>query len=281
MLKKLVIGTGAAALLGSLIFGRDVVSYGRTAWSATRDAVKREVPLEFEIERARTAVCQLDPTIKHTLKTIAEQQVDIEHMNKQIAQRTDDLQTAKDQMLTLKHDLDSGKSTFRYASIEYSVADVKRDVRTRFERYKAAEAMLERDRRIQKSRSQALFAHEKQLDQMLTQKKDLEAQVEQLEARLQTIRAEQSVSAPEIDESALSNVKRLIAEVNKQLDVQEKLLDSSGKFGTGLIPVDTKPAVELGNVTAEIDEYFKPAQDKKSADPVKPAPQLATAERSK
>ena len=281
MLKKLVIGTGAAALLGSLIFGRDVVSYGRTAWSATRDAVKREVPLEFEIERARTAVAQLDPTIKHTLKTIAEQQVDIEHMNKQIAQRTDDLQTAKEQMLTLKHDLDSGKSTFKYASIEYSVADVKRDVRTRFERYKAAEAMLERDRRIQKSRSQALFAHEKQLDQMLTQKKDLEAQVEQLEARLQTIRAEQSVSAPEIDESALSNVKRLIAEVNKQLDVQEKMLDSNGKFGTGLIPVDTKPAVELGNVTAEIDEYFKPAQDKKSADTVKPAPQLATAERSK
>ena len=60
---------------------------------------------------------------------------------------------------------------------------------------------------------------------MLTQKKDLEAQVEQLKARMQTIRAEQSVSVPDIDESELSNVKRLIAEVNKQLDVQEKLLD--------------------------------------------------------
>ncbi len=281
MLKKLVIGTGAAALLGSLVFGRDVVSYGRTAWTATREAVKSEVPLDFQIERARTSVAQLAPAIQHTLKVIAEQQVDIEQMSKQIAQRTDDLTSAKDQMLTLKHDLESGKSTFRYASIEYSADDVKRDVRTRFERYKAAEAMLERDRKIQKARSQALFAYEKQLDQMLTQKKDLEAQVEQLEARLQTIRAEQSVSAPEIDDSALSNVKRLIAEVNKQLDVQEKLLDSNGQFGTGLIPVDTKPSVELGNVTAEIDEYFKPAQDKKSADAVKPAPQLATAERSK
>jgi len=281
MLKKLVIGTAGAALLGSLVFGRDVVSYGRTAWSATRDAVKREVPLEFEIERARTAVAQLDPAIKHTLKTVAEQQVDIEQMNKQIAQRTDDLTSAKDQMLTLKHDLESGKSTFRYASIEYSVADVKRDVRTRFERYKAAEAMLERDRKIQKARSQALFAYEKQLDQMLTQKKDLEAQVEQLEARLQTIRAEQSVSAPEIDDSALSNVKRLIAEVNKQLDVQEKLLDSNGQFGTGLIPVDTKPTVELSNVTAEIDDYFKPASEKKAIVAVKPAPEVVTAERSK
>jgi peptidoglycan hydrolase CwlO-like protein len=281
MLKKIIIGTASVALLGSLIFGRDACNYAQTAWSATREAVKREVPLEFQIERARTAVAQLEPAIQHTLKVIAEQQVDIEGLTKQIDTRGADLTNAKDQMMTLKHDLESGHSTFRYASIEYTADDVRRDVRTRFERFKAASAMLERDRKIQKARREALFAHEKQLDTMLSQKKDLEAQVEQLEARLQTIRAEQSVSAPEIDESALSNVKRLINEVNKQLDVQEKLLDSSGKFGTGLIPVETKPTVELSNVTAEIDAYFTPAAQKKSDDAVKPAPQVVTAERSK
>jgi chromosome segregation ATPase len=280
MLKKLLIGGGSVALLGSLIFGRDVVNYAQTAWSATREAVKREVPLEFQIERARTSVKQLDPAIQHTLKVIAEQQVDLEQMNRQMHDRSADMSTAKEQLMTLKHDLESGKSTFRYASIDYTADDVRRDIRTRFERYKAAEAMLDRDQKIQKSRSVALYAHEKQLDQMLSQKKDLEAEVEQLEARLQTIRAQQSVSTPAIDESELSNVKRLISEVNKQLDVQEKLLDSNGKFGTGLIPVETKPAVEMGNVSAEIDAYFKPASDKK-ADDVKPAPQVVTAERSK
>jgi chromosome segregation ATPase len=280
MLKKLLIGGGSVALLGSLIFGRDVVNYAQTAWSATREAVKREVPLEFQIERARTSVKQLDPAIQHTLKVIAEQQVDLEQMNHQIHDRSADMSTAKEQLMTLKHDLESGKSTFRYASIDYTADDVRRDIRTRFERYKAAEAMLDRDQKIQKSRSVALYAHEKQLDQMLSQKKDLEAEVEQLEARLQTIRAQQSVSTPAIDESELSNVKRLISEVNKQLDVQEKLLDSNGKFGTGLIPVETKPTVEMGNVSAEIDAYFKPASDKK-ADDVKPAPQVVTAERSK
>ncbi len=189
MLKKLLIGGGSVALLGSLIFGRDVVNYAQTAWSATREAVKREVPLEFQIERARTSVKQLDPAIQHTLKVIAEQQVDLEQMNHQIHDRSADMSTAKEQLMTLKHDLESGKSTFRYASIDYTADDVRRDIRTRFERYKAAEAMLDRDQKIQKSRSVALYAHEKQLDQMLSQKKDLEAEVEQLEARLQTIRA--------------------------------------------------------------------------------------------
>jgi chromosome segregation ATPase len=281
MLKKLLIGGGTVAVLGSLIFGRDAVNYGQTAWSATRDAVKREVPLEFQIERARTSVKQLDPAIQHTLKVIAEQQVDLEQVSKQIKSRSDDLTSAKEQLMVLNHDLESGKSNFRYANIDYSADDVRRDISVRFARYKAAEAMLDRDQKIQKSRSVALFAHEKQLDQMLTQKKELEAEVEQLEARLQTIRAQQSVSAPEIDESELSNVKRLISEVNKQLDVQEKLLDSAGKFGTGLIPVETKPAVELSNVTAEVDAYFKAAPQKTAEVVNKPAPQVVTAERSK
>ncbi|HUE16367.1 MAG TPA: hypothetical protein VMR25_19490, partial [Planctomycetaceae bacterium] len=61
MLKKAIIGTGAVMALGTLIFGRDVVSYGRAAWSATRDAVKSEVPPEFEVQRARTLVEQLVP----------------------------------------------------------------------------------------------------------------------------------------------------------------------------------------------------------------------------
>jgi peptidoglycan hydrolase CwlO-like protein len=281
MLKKIVIGSASLALLGSLVFGRDAFNYAQTAWSATREAVKREVPLEFQIERARTAVAQLAPAIEKTTKVIAEQQVDIEQLSRQIETRTADMATAKGQLMTLKHDLESGRPTFRYASFEYTADEVRRDVGTRFARYKAAEAMLERDRKIQKARQTALFAHEKQLDQMLSQRKDLEAQVEQLEARLQTIRAEQSVSAPQIDESELSNVKRLIAEVNKQLDVQEKLLDSSGKFGTGLIPVETKPSVELGNVTAEIDAYFTASPSKKSVDGPKPAPQVATVEASK
>jgi peptidoglycan hydrolase CwlO-like protein len=283
MLKKTLIGVGTAAALGSLIFGRDVVSYARTAWSATREAVKREVPLEFQVQRARTAVGQLVPAIQKTLKTIAEQQVDIEHLNKEIARRGEDLARQKDQVLTLKKDLESGRGTFRYASHTYTADEVKRDLKRRFDRFQSAESLLERDRRILVSREQALFAHEKQLDEMLSQKKELEAQVEQLEARLQTIRAEQVVSSPAIDESALAEVKRLIAEVNKQLDVQEKLLDADGRF-VGLIPVESKPTIDVGDLTAEIDQYFNPTARSNGAKPAeapKPAAAVAKSEGSK
>ena len=189
------------------------------------------------------------------------------------------MELQKQQLLTLRTDLETGRPTYRYASHTYTVDQVKRDLRTRFERFKTAEALLDRDRRILAAREQALAAHEKTLDAMLSEKKDLEAQVEQLDARLQTIRAEQTVCSPEIDESALSNVKRLIAEVNKQLDVQEKLLDSEGKF-VGLIPVEAKSTVDTGNLSAEIDSYFKKGAEK-PAEAKKPAPAVVKTEGPK
>jgi hypothetical protein len=46
----------------------------------------------------------------------------------------------------------------------------------------------------------------------------------------------------------------LIRDLNKQLDVREKMLDHEGKFN-GLIPVETAPA-ETSDLTREIDKYF-------------------------
>jgi hypothetical protein len=126
-----------------------------------------------------------------------------------------------------------------------------------------------------------LAAREQTLDNMLNVKKDLEAEVEQLDARLQTIRAEQTVSSPDIDESALSNAKRLIVEVNKQLDVQQKLLDAEGRF-VGLIQVETKVSpTELSDLTAEIDGYFKKGSPEKPVQAQKPASSVAKTEGPK
>jgi peptidoglycan hydrolase CwlO-like protein len=226
MIKKALIGTAAALLVGGFVFGRDVFSYVRTAGVSVRDAVRSEVPLEFEVERAREMVERLVPEIRDSMHVIAEQQVDIEHMNRDINRKTAELTRQKGAILTLKGDLEKGGSTFQYASRTYSSTDVKRDLAQRFVRFKAAEETLKRDRDILEAREKALRAHEQKLDGMLAAKKDLEVQVEQLSARLKTLQAAQTVSTLEIDDSELTRVKKLIAELNKQLDVKEKMLDA-------------------------------------------------------
>lgn len=106
-----------------------------------------------------------------------------------------------------------------------------------------------------KAREKALDANREKLENMLSAKMDMEVQIEQLEARLKSVQAAETVSNLEIDNSQLTRAKSLIKDLNKQLDVKEKLLDAEGKF-TGLIPVDTK-VEEKRDVVKQMDEYFK------------------------
>lgn len=257
-LKKIVFGAAVAVAVGGFVFGRDAISYLRTGASSLRHAVKAEVPVEFEIARARNLVDRLIPDIRRCMHVIAEQQVDLEHLQQSIAQKDTAIGKQKDALLSLRADFGAGKQVFIYANRSYTGEDVKRDLAVRFERFKAAEEILTADRKILAARQQNLIANQEKLNGMMQAKKDLEVKLEQLQARLETIRAAETVSTLAIDDSNLSHARRLIDELNKQLDIKQKVLDAEGKF-TGLIPVeaaaiDTTPA----NLTEQIDAYFNP-----------------------
>jgi peptidoglycan hydrolase CwlO-like protein len=254
ILKKAIIGVVAAAVLSTLVFGRDVISYVKTFSCSARDAIKSEVPIEFEIQRARDMVGNLIPDIRKCMHVIAEEEVNVESLNKDIARAENDMLKQKNEILALRRDVDQGRSTYQYASRVYTSNEVKRDLACRFERYKAVEATLASKRQILSAREKSVVSAREKLENMLASKRDLEVQIEHLDARLKTIQAAQTATNVQLDDSQLARAKKLIGDLNKQLDVAQKMLDADGKF-TGLIPVDTAPAVpeDLSN---QIDEYF-------------------------
>lgn len=257
--KKALIGVAVAAVLGTLVFGRDAISYVKTAGSSARDAIKAEVPIEFEIQRAREMVGNLVPDIRQCMHVIAEEEVNVEHLSKDIARAENDMTKQKDEILALRRDVDQGRQTYQYASRTYTASDVKRDLASRFERYKTAEMTLASKRQILTAREKSVVAAREKLEGMLASKRDLEVQIENLDARLKTLQACQTATNVQLDDSQLTRAKKLIGDLNKQLDVAQKMLDADGKF-SGLIPVDTASQVpeDLSN---QIDDYFsKPAK---------------------
>ncbi len=252
--KKAVIGVAAAAVLSTLVFGRDVVSYVKTFGSSAREAIKAEVPIEFEIQRARDMVANLVPDIRQCMHVIAEEEVNVEHLSKEIARAENDLGKQKDEILALRRHVDSGRQVYQTSSRAYSCNEVKRDLSSRFERYKTAETTIASKRQILAAREQSVVAAREKLEGMLNEKRNLEVQLENLDARLKTVQAAQTASSVQLDDSQLSRAKKLIGELNKQLDVAQKMLDADGKF-TGLIPVEAASQVpeDLSN---QIDEYF-------------------------
>src|SRR4030042_4389440 len=84
MIKKallLVIGLGVTTVV---LFGRDAASYVATSYHRLTSSVKESVPVEFQIDRARQMVQDLDPEIRHPMHVIAKEDVALEKLKGQI-----------------------------------------------------------------------------------------------------------------------------------------------------------------------------------------------------
>lgn len=259
MLKKAILGTLAAAGASGFFFGTDAVSYVKTGIASVRDAVRSEVPIEFEMERAKKEVQDLVPEIHKSLKLVAEQQVEIENLRSAVEKKTAALEEQEEAILALNEDLKSGDTQFVYAGRTYTVSEIQRDLTERFNRFTVAQATLKDQQSILAAKEQALKSHTETLEGMLSQKKDLEVQLEGLMARMQTIQARKQISDLSIDDSKLARAKSLINEIDKKLDVEAKILDSEGNF-VGLIPVESKPEVDT-DISERVAQFFSQQEE--------------------
>jgi len=97
--------------------------------------------------------------------------------------------------------------------------------------------------------------HRETLENMLAQKKNLEVELEQLEARMQTIDARKQLNSIVVDDSQLSRVETMISNIKKRLDVEDAVLSAEGDF-QGLIPVEKEIEENEDDITTQIEEYF-------------------------
>lgn len=255
MIRKLVLGAAAVAAIGTLVAGKDVFSYARTGICSVRHRLKSEVPIEFEIERARHDVERLLPEVRRSLHLIAEEQVEVAQLQKSIETREVALKSQQESIMSLSSDLKNEDVRFVYAGHKYSRREVEKDLAERFNRFKIAEDTIKREQQVLVAKEKALAANRETLEGMLSQKKNLEVELERLEARMRTIDARKQISGLAVDDSHLTRVKTLISTIEKRLDVEDAVLASEGDFN-GLIPVEKHQEEETSDITSRVDHYF-------------------------
>ncbi len=102
------------------------------------------------------------------------------------------------------------------------------------------------------AREQKLQAARNNLDQMLAAKRQLEVELENLEARHTMVQVATTSSKLNLDVSQLSQTRELLEEIATRIDVAEKLAASEG-IPMGAIPVDEPVS---SDVLEEIANYF-------------------------
>ncbi len=252
MVKRVLFSAIGLVALGVFFFGRDALSYVGTSISKIKDSVKQSVPISFELDRAHKMVKDLTPDIQKNMHVIAQEEVEIDRLDQQIVDSDKKLESDKKDLLRLRSDATSAQVSFQYGGRTYTADQVKADLANRFERFKTNDATLASLKQIQQARQKSLEAARQKLEGMLAAKRQLEVDIENLEARQKMVEVAQTTSNYQFDDSSLGQVKELVSDLRSRVQVAEKMIGAESSLHDE-IPLD---APSPANIADQVTDYF-------------------------
>jgi hypothetical protein len=182
---------------------------------------------------------------------IAQEEVGVENLRQQLARAESDLAGQRDEIVRLRGDL-SGEKELRLAGRVVSREEVKDDLARRFARYQVAEATVASHKQVLAAREKSLDAARVKLKNMLNAKRDLELQVENLQARLKTQQSQTLASSIEVNDSDVSKCQGLLNDIRVRLEVADRLFTSKDDL-SALTP-EVAPTAD--DIEEQIDRHF-------------------------
>jgi len=251
MVKKGLLGAVLSAGALYLVFGTSAPSYVRTAFHKVRHSAKGSVPIQFEIDRAKEEIANLEPAILNNREELARAEVDVEHLVLEIDHTKANLSQEKKAMLSLREGLSTGELKLA-GRVSYTADDVKIELANRLDHYRNVAKILAEKEKTLKARQSAVSSARLRLTEMAQQKRELATRVESIQARLQAIEATQDRNEFNFDDSALARAKQSVTELEKRLEVKARVAEMEGHFsGVALPAIDSDR-----DVVKEIDTEF-------------------------
>ncbi len=251
-LKKSVLIVAGVFVIGGFLFGKDVVSYVSSSAKSVQTAVKDAVPIEFELRRAKDLLEDIIPEMHANIRLIAQEEVEIAALKNDIEKSQVAMEEEKARITKLRDSLEIQQAAYSFRDREYSRTYVKDDLSNRFERFKESEVILAGKQRLLETRSKSLESAMTMLEKTRSRKALLEDKIESLTSQYRLVKAASVGTNINVDNSKIAQTEKLIAQIEKRLDVAERVLAHESKFVQD-IPVDAVPEEDL---LTQVDEYF-------------------------
>lgn len=253
--KWMLLGGAVLGGVGFLFLGTDFPSYVGTMASSVRESVAGQIPVEFELKRAEGLIRQIDPQIDTCKRDLARSEVELDELHQSV-NRLEQVVQGEEKKLKVGARLLSGDGS---NSVELAVDNgarrrVSADLQRTKDSYVNNLAILKAKRALIDRQERAVEAAKQRLVAVRNEREALEDQVRSLKTQQQQVEALAASSQRfDLDSTALSQAKEVIATVRKRLDIAQRMLENDMVF-QGEDP--SVAVVEERNVLKEIDELF-------------------------
>ncbi len=265
MFKKVTLGVLGVTLVGGMLFGSRLIPYAKTAYEKVRITAQDTVPISFQIDAAKEQLKKIDPEIKNMVWQIAKEKAQIKRLQSEMVAQEQNMTKRYDEMITLRHHLETGDEYYVATNGKsYTNTRVKEDLAHRFSVYKTAEKTFEKSKQIQDLREKALETALVKLEQAQSIQRELQVQIENLNARQRMVNVAKTASDINIDDSQLARTKNMIDEISAKIDTEEEMLNLAPKY-FGQIPVSQDEIISDKDILKEMDAYFNAASDNEVA----------------
>jgi len=252
MLRKLFMAGTALTLLSGLTLATPIGSYARCGWNYLTDSASESVPLEWELKRARQMIVDLQPEIQDNARRIAREKIEVVKLERQLGDTDQRLAKAQDEIQRLTDDLREDSPNYSYGGKTYTSVQVKSDLSNRFKRFKTRQQTSDKLQDMLSARQASLRAASERMEAMLDARRQLEVEVENLQARVGALRVAQTSSQLHLDDSALSRSRELLDEIATRIDIEEETMKVDVEY-FGEIDLD-EPSDE--NLLEDITAYM-------------------------
>lgn len=257
MLRKLFVAGAAVAALSAFSVLTPLWSYTRCALSWAKQTAGDAVPLEWEMKRARQMIGDLEPEIAKSAKQIAREKVELARLQRQAERSGETLEKARHDIERLTADLRSGDSKYTYGGYTYTSAEVRDDLASRFDRFQTRQETYDQLRKMIAAREASLRSAGQKMDAMLAARSQLEVEIENLQARVSSLRVAQTAGELNLDDSRLSQTRELLDDIAARIEVEEEIAATEIQ-PVGGINLDSD---EQEDLLDRISSYLKQSDD--------------------
>ena len=257
-LKWTLLGGAALGGAGFLFLGTDFPSYVGTFASSMRESVAGSIPVDIELKRAEGLIRQIDPQIDTCKRDLARAEVELEELQTSVVHLEKVVDGEERKLRTGAKLLsgDGGAGQVQLASDLGSRRRVSVDLQRTKDSYVNNVAILKTKRTLIERQSRAVDAAKQRLLAVRTEREALEDQCRALKTQQMQVAALSAHSQRfDLDSTALSQAKEVIATVKKRLDVAQRMLENDMVFQGE----PDELTIETRDVVKEIHDLFATA----------------------